>query len=133
MTTLLLKVIYVFTQDLQENRISPDLKDLDHEEFEDLALKREQTKQEDELDDIKESQKYHEKEYNISKSKFSFSLYEVMMVALLIIYLLNCYYGKTKNDILAQQWFVSNKEFFIENYAHIGIGSAEKAKESLIL
>ncbi len=54
------------------------------------------------------------------------------MVILLGIYLLNCYYGKSNNDVFAQKWFVSNKEFFMDNYAHVGIGTADN-KESLIL
>jgi hypothetical protein len=127
-------VIFYINIDLPDNRINPNSIEgkYDQEEFEDDLLRQEELK-EDEIDPLKESQKFHEKEYTNSKNKFTFSLYEILMVALLVIYLLNCYYGKTNNDVLAQKWMASNREFYIENYAHIGIGTHIKSVEQLIL
>jgi hypothetical protein len=54
------------------------------------------------------------------------------MIGLLAVYILNVYWGKGSNDLYAQQWFVANREYFLENYAHIGITTADK-KETMIM
>jgi len=56
------------------------------------------------------------------------------MMSLLFFYIAYCYYGKKTNDKFAETWFITNKAFFLENYAHIGITHADdNTKNSMIL
>jgi hypothetical protein len=65
-----------------------------------------------------------------------FAYYEVIMGVFVIVFVINCFIGKTKNENLAKQWYVANKHFLEENYAHLGHGrdyttiSAPLLKES---
>ena len=47
-------------------------------------------------------------------------LYEFSMGSFLLIFILNVLYGKKKNKKIAFKWYNQNKDFFINNYAHIG-------------
>ena len=47
-------------------------------------------------------------------------LYEFSMGSFLLIFILNVLYGKKKNKKIAFKWYYQNKDFFINNYAHIG-------------
>jgi hypothetical protein len=51
---------------------------------------------------------------------FMFSVYEVIMIGFVILFVLNCLIGKSKNDNLADKWLSDNKNFFLKQYAHVG-------------
>ncbi len=51
------------------------------------------------------------------------TIYEMMMIAFVVIYIFVCITGKTANDSLAAKWVSNNKNYFSQNYAHIGTGS----------
>jgi hypothetical protein len=57
-----------------------------------------------------------------SKKQLYFAYYEVLMGLFVIVFLVNCYIGKTNNENLAKKWYVANRNFFEENYAHLGHG-----------
>ncbi len=57
---------------------------------------------------------------NNHQTGFSFSLYEYLMSAFVVVFLINWFWGKTQNQSLALKWFNANKSFFTYNYAHIG-------------
>jgi hypothetical protein len=52
-----------------------------------------------------------------------FTIYEIIMIGFVVLFLITCFTGKSTNDSLATKWFNNNKSFFIENYAHIGTES----------
>jgi hypothetical protein len=56
----------------------------------------------------------------LDSSRFNFSIYELAMIFFFVIFVINCWGGKTKNDKYAQIWYSANKIFFEENYAHVG-------------
>ena len=53
-------------------------------------------------------------------NSFKFSLYEYLMMGFVVLFLVNWFLGKSKNESLAFKWFNANKSFFTYNYAHIG-------------
>ena len=57
-------------------------------------------------------------------------VYEVSMGSFLIIFILNAIYGKSKNKGIAIKWYNKSKDFFIENYAHIGAEREFNPKKS---
>jgi len=65
-----------------------------------------------------------------------FAYYEVIMAVFVLVFIANCLIGKSKNENLAKKWYISNKNFLEENYAHLGHGrdftpsSAPLLKES---
>ena len=75
-----------------------------------------------------------EKIEEINKYKYFFLLhmYEICMFCLVIIFLLNTIYGIKKNRNIAEKWFLKNKEFYEENYAHLG-GEREYNPQNLTL
>ena len=58
----------------------------------------------------------------INKYKFFFLkyFYEIIMISLLILYIINAYFGVKKNKKIAESWLSKNKQFFENNYAHLG-------------
>ena len=58
----------------------------------------------------------------MSKYKFFFLkyFYEICMISLLVIYILNAIMGVKINRKLAESWLEKNKKFFEDNYAHLG-------------
>ena len=58
----------------------------------------------------------------MSKYKFFFLkyFYEICMISLLIIYIINAVMGVKKNRKIAESWLEKNKKFFEDNYAHLG-------------
>ena len=63
-----------------------------------------------------------EKLEEINKYKYFFLryLYEICMISLIIIFILNAIYGVKKNRKIANKWFLKNRPFFEDNYAHLG-------------
>lgn len=64
-----------------------------------------------------------ELELEASKGKLFlkiFTIYEVLMMVMVVAFILTCFSGKSTNEALANKWFSNNREFFINNYAHIG-------------
>lgn len=53
-----------------------------------------------------------------------FTIYELFMIGFLIIYIFVCLTGKYANDRIASGWLGKNRQFFIDNYAHIGMGTS---------
>ncbi len=49
-----------------------------------------------------------------------FTIYEIFMIVLLMFYILNCLFGVSKNDRIANDWIKRNLEYYVGNYAHIG-------------
>ena len=58
----------------------------------------------------------------MSKYKFFFLkyFYEICMISLLVIYIINAIMGVKINRKLAESWLEKNKKFFEDNYAHLG-------------
>ena len=58
----------------------------------------------------------------MSKYKFFFLkyFYEICMISLLVIYIINAIMGVKLNRKLAESWLEKNKKFFEDNYAHLG-------------
>ena len=46
--------------------------------------------------------------------------YEISMISLVIIFILNAIYGVKQNRKIANNWFIKNRLFFEDNYAHLG-------------
>ena len=63
-----------------------------------------------------------EKLEEMNKYKYFFLkyLYEICMIALVIIFILNTIYGVKKNRSIANKWFLKNRSFFEDNYSHLG-------------
>lgn len=63
-----------------------------------------------------------EKMEEMNKYKYFFLRYsyEICMIGLIIIFILNTIYGVKANRNLANKWFMKNRTFFEENYAHLG-------------
>lgn len=61
-----------------------------------------------------------------------FSIYEVVMMGFVLIFLVTCFSGKSSNDSLATKWYISNKAFFVENYAHIGTDTQYNIESPLL-
>lgn len=55
------------------------------------------------------------------------------MGSFVILFIINCYIGKSKNENLAKKWYVANKYFFEENYAHLGHGREITAETAPLL
>ena len=74
-------VIFYINIDLPDNRINPNSIEgkYDQEEFEDDLLRQEELK-EDEIDPLKESQKFHEKEYTNSMNKFTMNRNNIIKI-----------------------------------------------------
>ena len=47
-------------------------------------------------------------------------LYEICMISLVLIFILNSIYGVKKNRAIANKWFLKNRSFFEDNYSHLG-------------
>lgn len=52
-----------------------------------------------------------------------FSIYEIFMGAFVVMFLVNLFIGVKKNEGIAESWYKTNKSFFEDNYAHIGMGT----------
>ena len=59
-------------------------------------------------------------EMNKYKLLFFKYLYEIFMISLVIIFIINAIIGVKANRILANKWLSKNLSFFEENYAHLG-------------
>lgn len=72
------------------------------------------------------SEKYeHSEELEIEASKHKlflqlFTIYEVLMMFFVLVFLFVCFTGKSANDKLAAVWYANNKQYFVNNYAHLG-------------
>ena len=99
----------------KENTKSPEEK---------KAEKKKEKDNDDDNDDIYPTleQLREEKKEEINKYKIIFFkyLYEIGMISLVFIFILNAIYGVKKNRSLANKWFLKNKDFYEENYAHLG-------------
>ena len=58
----------------------------------------------------------------MNKYKYFFLkyLYEICMISLVIIFILNIIYGVKKNRSIANKWFLKNRSFYEDNYSHLG-------------
>ena len=63
-----------------------------------------------------------EKLEEMNKYKYFFLkyLYEICMILLVIIFILNTICGVKKNRSIANKWFLKNRSFFEDNYSHLG-------------
>jgi hypothetical protein len=63
-----------------------------------------------------------EKTEEINKYKYFAMkyLYEICMISLVLIFILNVIYGVKKNRSIANKWLVKNRAFFEDNYSHLG-------------
>ena len=59
-------------------------------------------------------------EMNKYKYFFLKYLYEICMISLVIIFILNIIYGVKKNRSIANKWFLKNRSFYEDNYSHLG-------------
>ena len=69
------------------------------------------------LGQLKEEKKEEMNKYKILFFKY---LYEIGMISLVLIFILNAIYGVKKNRSIANKWFLKNRDFYEENYAHLG-------------
>jgi hypothetical protein len=60
-------------------------------------------------------------------NKLHFAFYEIFMFVFVTLFVLNCYLGKSKNESYAQRWYLSNREFIEDSYAHLGHGTEYNA------
>jgi hypothetical protein len=114
----------------------------EEEEFDDPVLLKKSTKNTKDVNtakpnkDILEEQKKYENLKEFEGKKLHFAYYEVIMGLFVIIFIINCFIGKSKNENLAKKWYIANRTFFEDNYAHLGHGrefstvSAPLLKES---
>ena len=61
-----------------------------------------------------------------------FTIYEVLMVVFVVVFILNCMIGKSNNEKLANKWYNLNKKFFMKNYAHIGTDLQHEPDNALL-
>jgi len=57
---------------------------------------------------------------NEEEKSLNITIYEYSMILFVIIFIVNCFFGKSSNEFIAMQWFKANKSFFTYNYAHVG-------------
>ena len=70
---------------------------------------------------------------NRKRTFFSiFTIYEIIMLILVVVFIINCFIGKSSNENMAEKWIKNNKDFFSANYAHIGINTGEE-KDSVMM
>ena len=83
-----------------------------------------ETEKDNDNDDIYPSLEQLKKDEveEMSKYKFFFLkyFYEICMISLLIIYIINAIMGVKTNRKIAESWLEKNKKFFEDNYAHLG-------------
>ncbi len=60
------------------------------------------------------------KHKNEEEKTFNFTIYEYCMSLFLLLFIVNCFFGKSTNEYIAMQWFKANENFYAYNYAHIG-------------
>lgn len=65
------------------------------------------------LQQAKSAKEEEEKSLNLTA-------YEYCMIVFVLIFILNCFIGKSTNESIAMKWFKANKEFYTYNYAHVG-------------
>ena len=86
--------------------------------------KQEKVKEEKDNNNIYPSleQLRQEKIEEMNKYKYFFLkyLYELCMISLVLIFILNAIYGVKQNRSIANKWFLKNRSFFEENYSHLG-------------
>lgn len=54
------------------------------------------------------------------EKNINLTIYEYCMSLFVILFVINCFFGKSSNEYYAMQWFKANKSFFTYNYAHVG-------------
>ena len=69
------------------------------------------------LEQLREEKKEEMDKYKNLLKKY---LYEIGMVGLVLIFILNAIYGVKKNRNIANKWLLKNTDFYEENYAHLG-------------
>ena len=141
---------YIKSEEIDEDEIKPSKNIEENDEFDDPSLlKKEQnspekkknkkenkksTNEEKKEEKIKEKdnddddiyptleQLREEKKEEMNKYKILFFkyLYEICMMSLVLIFILNAIYGVKKNRSIANKWFLKNRDFYEENYAHLG-------------
>ena len=47
-------------------------------------------------------------------------LYEICMISLVLLFVLNIIYGVKKNRSIANKWLLKNRAFYEDNYSHLG-------------
>ena len=138
---------YVISEEVEKEETKPSKNIEENDEFDDPSLlkkekkkkkkekpnsapeeKKPQTPQDNDNDKDNDSmyptveQLRQEKMEEINKYKALFLryTYEICMIALIIIFILNTIYGVKANRNLANKWLMKNRTFFEENYAHLG-------------
>ena len=132
---------YYAISDENENEPKKPSKNIEeNDEFDDPSLLKKKKKKEktntapeEKKEEIKEEtdnnsiypsleQLRQEKLEEMNKYKYFFLkyLYEICMIALVIIFILNTIYGVKKNRSIANKWFLKNRSFFEDNYSHLG-------------
>jgi hypothetical protein len=135
---------YVITEEIDDEEKKPTKNIEENDEFDDPSLlkkkkekkekskippqeetKNTQKKDKDNDDNIypsPEKLKEDVKIVEMNKYKFYFLKYsyEITMISIVIIFILNAIYGVKQNRKLANKWFMKNKSFFEDNYAHLG-------------
>lgn len=105
--------------------VKPKIAKTDEEsDIEEVITKEKIDPEVEDVDYTKDAYRHSEElELEASKQKMIFqlfSLYEIIMIGFVLLFLITCFSGKSTNDSLAARWYNHNKAFFVENYAHIG-------------
>ena len=132
---------YYAISDENENEPKKPSKNIEeNDEFDDPSLLKKKKKKEktntapeEKKEEIKEEtdnnsiypsleQLRQEKLEEMNKYKYFFLkyLYEICMISLVLIFILNSIYGVKKNRAIANKWFSKNRSFFEDNYSHLG-------------
>ena len=108
-------------QDEDSQKTKKNEKTKSNTESKKKSKESEKTKDNDDIYPSLEQLKKDEIE-EMSKYKFFFLkyFYEICMISLLVIYIINAIMGVKINRKLAESWLEKNKKFFEDNYAHLG-------------
>ena len=68
-----------------------------------------------------------------TSSKYDFSIYEILMAVMTLVYIINCIFGKNTNDKYANKWLQHSLPFLESNYAHVGINTEYTTNSSNLL
>ena len=139
----LISYYYVVSEEVEHEEKKPTKNIEENDEFDDPSLLRKKkgkkekskiNKEENKTIPEKEKDKENDNIYpsleqlreekieEMNKYKYFFLkyLYEISMISLVIIFILNAIYGVKQNRKIANNWFIKNRLFFEDNYAHLG-------------
>jgi len=105
----------------EPEEIEKEEKDDETPKEEKKTEKKEQNNNDDELypsiEELRQDELGEINKYKLFLMKY---YYELIMLSILLIFIINAIIGVKENRKIAEKWFNKNKDFFIENYSHLG-------------